>query len=443
MKPNNTPTANELIRSELYRSRIGFVPQYELGLEAIFQKRINDGYQLNKRVKIDTGKFCNARCKFCYYIDRVKERDFLTIEEVQDHAFIEKLLADGIREFEFSGGEPTTCWDLLPITEYIIYIAREMFQIPREDLHFSVVTNGYLLRDKYKAEKVRDHKQVNIYGPQFKHIEEILFSLHGNKSLHNKTTGLAKSFDRIIDFIDEWLNEKDNPTEPTYLLQYVSKIRINVVVQENTFTGEEGNSFALLLCEYMSRGIQVNLLPHNTWDASNIDKEQSQSFFERIRENISMFLDVLDVRFPMLEQNNKRYWNRYNSNLFNIRYYSPCQITKTRFEKYRKYVVSHFDHLFDCSDWNKYYYPHEAYIEHMDKTLKNIFPSDKMTDENLLLKYLDDANQSHFVDKTCANCKDFINLKCDGQKYTNQKTKEINYITTDLRKDYVNRKHES
>ena len=443
MNLNNIPTGKEILKSEIYRTRLGLTPSQELGLEAILEKRIMEGYKLNKRVKIDTGKFCNARCKFCYYLDRVKERDFLTIEEVQDHAFIEKLLADGIREFEFSGGEPTTCWDMLQITDYIIYIAKEMFQIPREDLHFSVVTNGYNLRDKYKAEKVRDHGKTTIYGPQFKHIEEILFSLHGSRDLHNKTTGLAKSFDKIVDFIDEWLNEKDNPTENTYLLNYISKIRINVVVQEHTFTKEEGNKFALLLCEYMARGIQVNLLPHNTWDASTINEIQSQSFFERIRENINMFLDVLDVRFPMLEQNNKRYHTLYNANLFNIRYYSPCQITRMGLKKYRKYVVSHFDHLFDCSDWNKYYYPHEAYIEHMGKTLKNIFPSDKISNENLLNKYLDDANQSHFIDKICNKCPDFLNLKCDGQKYTNQKTREINYITMDIRKTYVNRKHES
>ena len=433
----STPTKTEILKSEMYRTRLGLTPQHELGLDSVLEKRIQKGHKLNKRVKIDTGKFCNARCNFCYYIDRVKERDFLTIEEVQDHAYIEKLLADGIREFEFSGGEPTTCWDMLPITEYIIYIAREMFNIPRSDLHFSVVTNGYLLRDKYKAEKVRDHKQVTLYGPQFKHIEEILFSLHGFRDLHNKTTGIAKSFDKIIDFIDEWLNEKDNPTETTHLLQYLSKIRINVVVQENTFIGDNGNKFAMLLCEYMLRGIQVNLLPHNTWDASKVELNNAQVFFEHIMHNINMFIDILQCRYPMLEQNNKRYKKLYGANLFNIRYYSPCQI---KIGKYRKYVVSHFDHLFDCSDWNKYYYPHEAYIETMDRTLKNIFPSDKISNENLLQSYLDDANQSHFVDKICSKCPDFIKLKCDGQKYTNQKTKEINYITTELRSQYVGSK---
>ena len=167
-------------------------------LREAISNRINQGKNFNQKVKIDTGKFCNARCYFCYYLDRVKERDFLTLEEVLDSTFIGTLLQKGIRKFEFSGGEPTLCWDLGEIINYIRYLAENAYRIDPEELHFSIVTNGFILRDKYKTISNRDHGEYIITPAEYQYVEEILFSLHGHKALHQEITKINQTKNSIM-----------------------------------------------------------------------------------------------------------------------------------------------------------------------------------------------------------------------------------------------------
>ena len=140
---------------------------------------------LNTRVKIDTGKFCNARCQFCYYYDSIKVRDFLTLDEVKESGYIPKLFAKGITEFEFSGGEPTLCYELDEIIAYIKEVGKKHNIEPK----FSVVSNGYFL------------DELVTRCPD---ITEVLISLHGTNETHIGVTKIKDSFNRIVNFIEKY-----------------------------------------------------------------------------------------------------------------------------------------------------------------------------------------------------------------------------------------------
>jgi sulfatase maturation enzyme AslB (radical SAM superfamily) len=71
--------------------------------------------------------------------------------------------------FEFSGGEPTLCYEIDQIIDYI----KEMGQNYNIEPKFSVVSNGYFL------------DELITRCPD---ITEVLISLHGDRHTHNQIT---------------------------------------------------------------------------------------------------------------------------------------------------------------------------------------------------------------------------------------------------------------
>ena len=350
---------------------------------------------LNTRVKIDTGKFCNARCQFCYYYDSIKIRDFLTLNEVKESGYIPKLFSKGITEFEFSGGEPTLCYELDQIIAYIKEVGKKYNIEPK----FSVVSNGYFL------------DELVTRCPD---ITEVLISLHGNNKTHVGVTKIKDSYNRIVNFIEKYsLLESD---------QLPILIRINVVV-----TGDNlNNEFYELLKSYIKKGIQINFLPLNFWsDASGqtITKEQ----YKKIYNSINWFTYTLDkelkgTTWKSLLKRNQKYKDIHGANLLNIRYAEICKLDKSSIP----YSVSHYEHFFDKKDWNKIFYPNDKGKPQDSFYKKNLFFFNRELNRFHLEKtLLDDAGLSHYIDTICKDCLYFKTLKCDGIKYINQDTKTI------------------
>lgn len=355
---------------------------------------------LNTRVKIDTGKFCNARCQFCYYYDSIKIRDFLTLDEVKESGYIPKLFSKGITEFEFSGGEPTLCYELDQIIAYIKEVGKKHNIEPK----FSVVSNGYFL------------DELVTRCPD---ITEVLISLHGDSKTHVGVTKIKDSFNRIVKFIEKYSQLESD--------QLPILIRINVVV-----TGDNlNNEFYELLKSYIKKGIQINFLPLNFWsDASgqNITKEQ----YKKIYSSINWFTYTLDkelkgTTWKSLLKRNQKYKDIHGANLLNIRYAEICRLDKNSIP----YSVSHYEHFFDKKDWNKIFYPNDKGKPQDSFYKKNFFFFNRELNRFHLEKtLLDDAGLSHYVDTVCKECLYFKTLKCDGIKYINQDTKTI-YIETE------------
>ena len=75
--------------------------------------------QLTTRVDINIGYSCNEKCKFCYYIQTVKDRNTekdLSTDEVKRR--IQYIHNQGIQTLEFTGGEPTIRNDLAELIAY-------------------------------------------------------------------------------------------------------------------------------------------------------------------------------------------------------------------------------------------------------------------------------------------------------------------------------------
>lgn len=362
---------------------------------------------LNTRVKIDTGKFCNARCQFCYYYDSIKIRDFLTLDEVKESGYIPKLFSKGITEFEFSGGEPTLCYELDEIIAYIKEVGKKYNVEPK----FSVVSNGYFL------------DELVTRCPD---ITEVLISLHGDSKTHVGVTKLKDSFNRIVSFIEKYSQLESD--------QLPILIRINIVV-----TGDNlNNEFYELLKSYIKKGIQINFLPLNFWsDASGqtITKEQ----YKKIYDSINWFTYTLDkelkgTTWKSLLKRNQKYKDIHGANLLNIRYAEICKLDKSSIP----YSVSHYEHFLDKKDWNKIFYPNDKGKPQDSFYKKNFFFFNRELNRFHLEKtLLDDAGLSHYIDTICKDCLYFKTLKCDGIKYINQDTKTIYKETEDELNDRV------
>lgn len=157
--------------------------------------------KLTKRIDINVGTPCNAKCVFCYYSQSVGEKKpgFSTDEVKRLLRFVRKR---GMKIAEFTGGEPTIRKDIIDLVCYAKEIGFESV---------SMITNGILLAR-------RDFAKVLVEAG----VDDFLFSIHGvNPQLHDSLVGVQGSFKNIIEAIQ-------------IVRDLGSKIRVNtVVVRQN------------------------------------------------------------------------------------------------------------------------------------------------------------------------------------------------------------------
>lgn len=340
--------------------------------------------ELNSKIKFDTGKFCNARCNFCYYLDSVSKDDRISLETVKK---MKLDILSKITHIEFSGGEPTLVKDLPQIMEYLSH--QRYLLTGKINLKFGIVTNGWKLKEFINTLKEQ-------YYYQLLNLDSILISLHGNKQTHENITKIKNSYDKIIIAINYIKRNFPN-----------IKIRINVVLIGQEIAPE----FINLLKDFLDKDIQINLLPSNFWDDASKNLKMIGNTSHVIYETIENLLNAFYSE-ELLERNIE-YQRENGANILNIRYVKLCHIQ----EKFHQFCVNHYQHFFDKLDWNKFWYP-----EYKDgiNIYKDIDISINLI-ENLQKVFLQDAEQSHFIDTICKKCSKFKNLECDGQKIINQK----------------------
>lgn len=351
-----------------------------------------DHSKVNKKIKLDTGSFCNARCNFCYYFESLTRDDRLSIDEtiklLSDKNFL-KILKE-VEVIEFSGGEPTLVKDLQIIIKLIYDKAIEL---GNTKLKFGLVTNGWNLKSFL----------ISLEPKIIELIDSVLISLHGNKEVHETITKLKNSYDRII--IATQYIKRNFPS---------IKIRINVVLIGQNITPD----FLNTLDYFINSGMQINLLPLNHWEDAKSKQEPNELYDAHLK--IYKSINNIMERLTNLDILNKKYLKN-GSNIINIRYARHCLID----ENYHKYIVGHFGHFFDKLDWNKLWYPN--YLKE-----KNHFQYKEITKETILDQYLKDSELSHTVDNICKKCQKFKDLECDGQKIENQKENNILVTQDDI-----------
>lgn len=261
----------------------------KINLNSIISPKIEDtlSNDICLRSKIDTGLNCNLKCDFCYTLKHVHDapKSFIDICKVMD-----KVKAAGIKEAEFSGGEPTIHPNWFDLLEY----ASNIFD------HVSVVTNGTKLCNEEFLLKSKE-----------KGLKEVLFSLHGwDEESHAEKTG-RDVFGRIMEAIE--LSKKHKLI-----------VRINCVV-DNKFIPAR---YASIINKIDPK--QVNFLPLNYWDNA---KTLAKLDYTRVSENLKVCIDLINQRSKKIN--------------INVRYIPLCFM-----EGYERYCVGTYQHIFDKTDWN-------------------------------------------------------------------------------------------
>lgn len=193
---------------------------------------------LARRSQVFIGTFCNYNCIFCYYKNKLHEKN--EVEVLRQLDFVKDY---GILDIEFTGGEPTIDprW-----FEYLEYSQNKFRQI-------ACITNGYKLSDK---DFIKSSKE--------KGLKEVLFSLHGyDEESHDAIVGRVGAWKRIIAAI---INAKE--------LGLV--VRLNCTVGSFNYSGL--GSYTNLINEIQPDA--VNFLPINTWHGANQERSYKEiSFF--------------------------------------------------------------------------------------------------------------------------------------------------------------------
>ena len=139
---------------------------------------LKDNEPFCQRAKVDTGTFCNYKCSFCYYYDKLSEKK--SYEEIKRQ--IDYLIESGIREIDLSGGESTIHENWFDILDYC----------NKNNLYISTVSNGFMFNNKSFIEKSYQ-----------KGLKEILFSLHGpDENIHNNIVKNKFAFQHLIQAIN-------------------------------------------------------------------------------------------------------------------------------------------------------------------------------------------------------------------------------------------------
>ena len=245
------------------------------------------------RARLDTGPFCNYNCEFCYYKDQLD----LKIPWDVVKARIDRLVAYGIKQVDFSGGESSVSPDWFKALDY----CSERFE------HISCLSHGGKFANKEFLEE-----------SQRRGLKEILFSLHGSTAeIHDTITDRKGSFDRILAGIG---NAKE----------------LGMVVRTNTTVYYRNYHLLPTIHADLINSIhptETNFITLNYWGDWNVIKFDNASY-SMMSDAIKQCIDKLDDGIEV-----------------NIRYAPYCY-----FKGYEKYIAGTYQHIYDVRDWNREMY---------------------------------------------------------------------------------------
>lgn len=254
-----------------------------------------------RKVELNLGYSCNAKCPFCYYYESVitkTNEQTLTTEQAKRQLRQARKL--GITEIEFTGGEVTLRDDLL---ELIAYAKRKAgFKV------VCIITNGIRLAK-------RDYVEA-LAGAG---LDDILFSVHGHNALiHDGLTKVPRSFHRIMEAID-------------HAHDFGLHVRTNTVVCNNNYRYLDKIMHLLI----DKRVDNINFVMFNpVIQATNIDivKDVYVNYADAGREIIKA-IRAHEARLPH----------------FNVRYMPFCFLPG-----YERYVTNMDQMTFDPDEWDNY-----------------------------------------------------------------------------------------
>lgn len=132
--------------------------------------------------QLEITRNCNQSCFFCFRSCNPKARfNDLSLDKWQ--GVVKKIVALGVRELNFSGGE--------------------IFLFSGVDRLFSYAKKAGIKRIIVNTNGFADLKKFDLSA-----VDQLVFSVHGLKKVHEETVDLKGSFGRLVDSMDYALSKK-------------------------------------------------------------------------------------------------------------------------------------------------------------------------------------------------------------------------------------------
>lgn len=247
--------------------------------------------QKTKRVKVVTGLKCNIKCIFCYYRDNLDAPNKAADVILAD---VHYAYRHGIREIDFSGGEPTVHPDL----PRLIGAAKEAGMT-----RVCIISNGWRLADAgYLA-------TLKASG-----LDEVLFSVHGSSAaVHDQLTATPGSFARINKALEN-------------VVAAGLTVRTNTVV--NRLNIADLTSIGRFVASYKPR--QVNFITVNDWCFAKNLVDKLMLRYPEMAPPLQEVCDLLEPLVPAVD----------------VRYIPFCFM-----QGYERFVCNHKQVLYDPYEW--------------------------------------------------------------------------------------------
>ena len=309
----------------------------------------SDPFHMTERCKINTGYICNAKCHFCYFADSKLKNFSLDSIKFQLNIAYEY----GIKDVDFSGGEPTIHSNFLAMLDYA------------KKLNFRTrcaITNGTTFQNKIFL------KLCYLAG-----LNDILFSFHGPESIQNEIVGVNKAYYKMVHSIEN-ANELGIRT------------RVNTVVSSKTY--KHLPELAKILKQFNIFNYNIIMFKH-CYDQTNAEISKTPRHIEAAK----YIKEAIDICKETIQY-------------INVRYIPFCSM-----KGYEKHVVNYNQKKYDPLEWVnsllvKFYQPEDKIMS----MCLDFLEEDKMRINNEAIKNY--SSNAYVKSNRCIRCKHF--LICDG-----------------------------
>lgn len=246
---------------------------------------------ITNRVRISTGLTCNVRCTFCYYNEELNTQDY-TIDQIK--RMLDIAWKYGIRDIDFSGGEPTLKCGL---PELITYAKHKGFR------QICVITNGTRTCDL-------DYLKLLVNAG----LNEMLVSIHGhNEETHNTLVHGHDPFQKVMATLSN-----------ANLLGI--RLRTNTVV--NRLNYDKLPQIAATISKF--EPVASNFICFNDWVHAASVTEQIAVKYSEVAPWLKQTIDLLNTFVPKIT----------------VRYIPFCFMVG-----YEKHVCNLSQNLYDSDEW--------------------------------------------------------------------------------------------
>lgn len=244
-----------------------------------------------KRVKIVTGLKCNIKCVFCYYRDNLDAPNRTVVDILAD---VRYAYRNGVREIDYSGGEPTVHPDLPKLISSAKQLGME---------RVCIITNGWRLAEQGYFQELKSAG-----------LDEALFSVHGSSAeVHDQLTAVSGSFERISRAMQ-------------------NSVDLGVVVRTNTVVNRINLDNLLEISRFVAAHMpaQVNFITVNDWCYAKHLVDALMVRYSEMAPRLQEACDFLETKTPAV----------------NVRYIPFCFMLG-----YERFVCNHPQVMYDPYEW--------------------------------------------------------------------------------------------